>query len=461
MSGFYPPPNPYFEDVFNPNDYKTYEELARENDESIDLSNYVKKSGDVMSGYLSTPELATPKISFFDNTTQTTAFTLDMLNDVQSIQNTTNDIVYDEETETTTINNTLNLTNLKFGDTESQIPPFTETHKTDINNNKSKVTGINYDSGLLKTTINNTCHINSLTCGNLNTTHLTGTSGNLQTQINDLSVDTITEEERNKLSLLNIYTDEGQTVIFPDQIRFGYHIQENAFTTTYKNKLDRLDIYDDYLMVTEIRYLDTLTNDITTQNTAFTNTLKTKLESDTLINSQNKLDSSLIADGSISNTEFQSLNGITGNIQTQLDGLRNAGVLVNTPSLPIIPTTFNTQGQWYQGTYSQIIVSFLRNGLHSFNVMVEVTGVNEILKMLTKVQIMHVSTGFVTESLYCGINLDTSTSNQKTFHANLQFMHFIPQEQDEQLYARVFTDYHYKANSTFTALCKCQITKFT
>jgi hypothetical protein len=44
MSGFYSAPNPYFEDVFNPNDYKTFEEIANENNQ-IDLSNYVKKTG--------------------------------------------------------------------------------------------------------------------------------------------------------------------------------------------------------------------------------------------------------------------------------------------------------------------------------------------------------------------------------------------------------------------------------
>ena len=43
------------------------------------------------------------------------------------------------------------------------------------------------------------------------------------------------------------------------------------------------------------------------------------IDAQEIIDSGNRLNADLIADGSISNTEFQSLNGITSNIQTQLD----------------------------------------------------------------------------------------------------------------------------------------------
>ncbi len=46
---------------------------------------------------------------------------------------------------------------------------------------------------------------------------------------------------------------------------------------------------------------------------------KTKLDDTTLINSSNKLNATLISTGVVSNTEFDYLNGVTSNIQTQID----------------------------------------------------------------------------------------------------------------------------------------------
>ncbi len=56
---------------------------------------------------------------------------------------------------------------------------------------------------------------------------------------------------------------------------------------------------------------------------------KTKLDDTTLINSSNKLNAALISTGVVSNTEFDYLNGVTSNIQTQIDTAVNYDDRIN------------------------------------------------------------------------------------------------------------------------------------
>jgi len=334
MSGFYPAPNPYFEDVFNPNDYKTFEEIASETNQ-IDLSNCVKKTGDVMNGLLLVPEINTNKITFFDNSVQENAFTSEMYNDVIQMQNTTSDISYDETNSQTVITNTLLLDTLKFvnNNTDEQTSPFTETNKTEINNNKIKLTDIAYNQGLLKTTINNSCYINNLTCGNINTSHLANTDANIQAQIsgihqktyymssslisnetvidgklltdeiklnfdlffgdNTVQMTAFSESKNELLNTVNTKT-QNQTASWGETEFVGNmrltnlffssnpnQYQDVAFTSLEKTKLSWLNIDATELFINQIKYLD---NSI--QTTAFTSTDKTKL-SDLAINTQN------------------------------------------------------------------------------------------------------------------------------------------------------------------------------
>jgi microcystin-dependent protein len=116
--------------IFNEKDITTeYEESTTNNNFNSNL--YVLKSGDIMSGKLTIPELS--------------------------------------------INN------------ETQTSAFKEEYKSKINNNDLKLTEITYDDTLLKTNINNNVHIKTLTCDNINTTHLTNSTSNIQEQINTLN----------------------------------------------------------------------------------------------------------------------------------------------------------------------------------------------------------------------------------------------------------------------------------
>ena len=115
---------------------------------NFDITDYVNKtdlSTQILSGQLSTPALTTQSIQF-NGSTQTQGFTND---DKANLDNLISDTRTDENTE--------------------------------------KLSDIQYNDSLLKTTINNNCHINNLTCGNINVSHLSNTTGNLQTQINNIN----------------------------------------------------------------------------------------------------------------------------------------------------------------------------------------------------------------------------------------------------------------------------------
>ena len=244
-------------------------------------------------------------IQFSIATVQNTAFTpADRANTLANEQKLTKQ-TYNSSTETAQITGSFKIKKIIFADDndKEQVIAFSRNDKDKIGANETKVTNISYDAQQNKTKITNATHINSLTCGNICTSHLSGTTSNVQQQINSITADGITDEERDKLALLNIYEDEGETVFYPDKIRFGNVIQENAFTGIHKSKVDWLDITGDRLVINELQFLDEF-GMFTKQRNAFTAEHKTEVESDTPINSQNKLNASLIADGSISNEEF-------------------------------------------------------------------------------------------------------------------------------------------------------------
>ena len=115
--------------------------------------------------------------------------------------------------------------------------------------------------------------------------------------------------------------------------------------------LDAAKIADGSVSNTEFQYLDGVTSDIQTQlnakgdvtassTTTFTNkTIDadgtgnsiTNIE-DANIKSAAAIDASKIADGSVSNAEFQRLDGVTSDIQTQLDGKQASGSYITASS---------------------------------------------------------------------------------------------------------------------------------
>ncbi len=139
--------------IFNKNDYN-YNNSNYVDDDTM----YVNRNGDILNGGLSMPYLtltsATNPIHFPDGTYQDTAF------------NSSNVIITEIKSDIT------------------QLKDDTETLK---NSTSLKTTAITYfPDPLFKTEIANNCFITNLTCGNINTSHLSGTNSNVQTQLTTL-----------------------------------------------------------------------------------------------------------------------------------------------------------------------------------------------------------------------------------------------------------------------------------
>jgi len=178
--------------VFNKNDYIINLSTIEDDD-----SNYINRMGDSMNGPLSMPyiilTMSENPIHFSDGTYQNTAF------------NETNEII-------------VNMKSDISGCIESNI------------NINDKITNISYDDYLIKTTISNNCFITNLTCGNINTSHLSGTDENLQTQINSK------ESKDSSINANRIYNGS------VDNLTFNY-ISE--LTSDCQAQIDRLhDLYN-------------------------------------------------------------------------------------------------------------------------------------------------------------------------------------------------------------------------
>ena len=165
--------------IFNPKDWKKTTLTDEMLDEiKADLNPvYLNVEGDSMTGALICSTISantgiyTPSldigtnISFPDNSIQTTAFDATILN------------------LDTIVNNKLKLAHsLKFNDNTIQTTAF-RNNIPDVTTINTKLTDISYESRFLKTTIANNCLINNLTCNNINTSHLSSTTSNLQSQI--------------------------------------------------------------------------------------------------------------------------------------------------------------------------------------------------------------------------------------------------------------------------------------
>ena len=159
-----------------------------------------------------------------DNLSNTTG---NLQTQINALRTATTAMTYNTTTQTTSISDNLTATNftttnfttsnlfltgeisarllttqsIQFNGTTQSIA-FTEDDKNNLddlmtdertNINNMKLTDISYNEPLLKTTINNNCYIDNLTCGNLNVSDLSNTSGNLQNQINNINSPVITD----------------------------------------------------------------------------------------------------------------------------------------------------------------------------------------------------------------------------------------------------------------------------
>ena len=235
--------------VFNKNDYNN-NNTGYDDDDSM----YINRNGDVMNGSLSMPYIVLTSsenpIHFLDGTYQNTAF------------NETNEII---------VNMQSDISGCIFA----------------TENVKTKTTNISYSGSLLnKTTISNNCFITNLQCGNINTSHLSNTTSNLQTEINNLN-------------------------------EITQHIFVNG-DTTYIEK--------DLLIAQNLMFTDE-----STQLTAFTeshyNAIKDITYNQKTIISNNCYINSL----ECGNINTSHLSGTTSNLQTQINNVSLKSTFTDTP----------------------------------------------------------------------------------------------------------------------------------
>jgi len=108
-----------------------------------------------------------------------------------------------------------------------------------------------------------------------------------------------------------------------DQVVKGNGTIGNILNTDLPANIDASKIANGLVSNTEFQFLDGVTSAIQTQ-------LNSKLSTITNANLPNGIDSAKIANGSVSNTEFQFLDGLTSNIQSQLNNSLNQAFFTGT-----------------------------------------------------------------------------------------------------------------------------------
>ena len=164
-------PAPHFNqgDVYNEFNYTN----NTTDPQVIDTSIFIKNSGGTMSGLLNVPRInlydSNFGLEFGDSTLQMTAFSQTYIDKINTNSNNQ------------TFNNLAITNNLTFPDTTVQTTAFT----TADNNAISKLANLSYVPSTLTTSISNNTYLANLTCGNINTSYLTGLTSNVQTQLNN------------------------------------------------------------------------------------------------------------------------------------------------------------------------------------------------------------------------------------------------------------------------------------
>ncbi len=262
----YQPPNSKYDTLYNPDYFIGREEQNAYSDQIQQFNgDFVNRDGSsIMTGGLTTPSITlynNGTIQYSDDTIQTTAFLATDRSDADQNKVKLTRQSYDADTNTTEIIGSLKISKIIYADdsNQEQVIAFTNTMNTSIDNTLFRTTDISFDFGLLKTTIGNSCHINSLTCGNFNTTHLSNTTSNLQTQIsaNTNKLDLITTHNDGmdingyiSLPTISLNNSSGFLSFFDNTI------QQTAFTDAHKNKLEAINGDTDTSLQTQINEIN-------------------------------------------------------------------------------------------------------------------------------------------------------------------------------------------------------------
>ena len=148
---------------------------------------------------------------------------------------------------------------------------------------------------------------------------LNNLTGNVQSQINNH----ISNASTHGISSTIVGTDESQTISNKNlEDETTYFVDNNDNTKQFKfevsgissNSARTITIPDSDLTIAGLNTVQTLTNKtINASNNTITNILNSS------ISGSAEIDSSKIADGSVSNARFKYINSLTGNVQTQID----------------------------------------------------------------------------------------------------------------------------------------------
>ena len=194
----YPPPYKT-SDVFNDTNQDSHVETILKFDES-ELLQYLRKAGDTMQGNLRAPELIlygeSSRLTFHDGSYMTTA--------------------------------------------------------SGAAANEQKLTDITYNSGTTTTTIANNTHINNLTANNINTSHLSGTTSNIQTQIDNTVTNTSTNTSN--ISALQTLTSQHTTDISQNTTNIATNTSEinsiKSVNTTQSTDITNIKTKTDKITIT-------------------------------------------------------------------------------------------------------------------------------------------------------------------------------------------------------------------
>ena len=116
----------------------------------------------------------------------------------------------------------------------------------------------------------------------------------------------------------NYFIYDNAASVWKNKAISGAFTSNNAGVTTLSAGIDAAKIADASVSDTEFQYLNGVTSAIQTQ-------INTKQAT---IDSSNRLNANLVGDGSVDNTEFGYLNGVTSAIQTQLAAKATNGFAV-------------------------------------------------------------------------------------------------------------------------------------
>jgi hypothetical protein len=261
--------------IYNDDNYISPGEFTG-NSDNIDLSEYLRKSGDIMNGSLSAPDISIYNGGNieFQTSTGNKLFTKDHITDIENNKNKLNNI--SSTFDNTTISNTLSCDKIVFPNLTEQVYAFNHIKQIDLNS--TKLTQVAYDNGLTKTTFNNNVLINNLTCNNFNTSYLTTIDSDVQTQIN-LKQNIINDSSR--LSALLVGTGKVSNTVYDYLIGVNNNIQSQLngrqLLISAANRINALFIGTGNITNTILDYLSNVTSDVQDQINNITGLSSTNL----------------------------------------------------------------------------------------------------------------------------------------------------------------------------------------